>query len=190
MKNTERFFVFFVGFMIGLAIVTLILMRRAAREDAVVADPWAFHLEAAAAVDAEPLPREVEPAMLKGRVLRFGYLPAEGNPRERVWIINFDDSYPYVRIVEDLKSGSLYYMAADQVKVGLAEGVDVTALSPALEALGLRLRNFNRKHRVVVLGVLNTGLEAVPQTLAALEPWAELIELAEPDYIHFRKLPD
>ena len=49
-----------------------------------------------------------------------------------------------------------------------------------LPGTGLRLRNFNRKHGVVVLGVLNTGMEAVPQTFAALEPWAELIELAEP----------
>ena len=190
MKNTERLFVFFVGFMIGLAIVSLILMRRAAREDAAVTDPWAFHLKAAAAVEAEPLPQAVEPAMLKGRVLRFGYLPGQEAASERVWIINFDDSYPYVRIVEDLKSESLYYMAADQVKIELAEGVDVAALSPALEALGLRLRNFNRKHGVVVVGVLNTGLEAVPQTLAALEQWAELIELAEPDYLQFRQLHD
>lgn len=190
MKHTERYFVFFVGFMIGLAIVSLILMRRAAREDAVIADPWTHHLESAAAVAAEPLPPQVEPAMLKGKVLQYGYVPVEGDARQRVWILRFEDSYPYVRIVEDLKNGSLQYMAADQIQLKLMDGVDVAALSPALEQLGLRLRNFNRKHGVVVLGVLHTGMEAVPQTLAALEPWAELIELAEPDYIQFRELRD
>ncbi|NCG09258.1 MAG: hypothetical protein GWO81_06785 [Verrucomicrobia bacterium] len=190
MKNTERIFVYFIGFLIGLLMVTAILMRRAAREEAAIADPWAHHIEAAAAVAAEPLPPEVEPAMLKGTLLGFGQLPASGTPRERVWIMNFEDSYPYVRIVQELQSGTLHYMAADQIKLKLAPGVDVAELSPLLDTLGLRLRNFNRKHGVVVLGVLNTSLEAVPQTLAALEPWAELIERAEPDTIRFRQRPD
>ena len=61
-------------------------------------------------------------------------------------------------------------MAADQVKVRLAEGVDVTDLKPMIDALGIRLRMFNRKERAVVLGVLHTGIDAVPDTLEALRP--------------------
>lgn len=186
MKNTERIFVYFIGFLIGLLIVSTILMRRAAREEAAITDPWAHHMEAAAAVAAKPLPPEVEPAMLKGSVMSFGYLPTDEPYRERVWIMNFDDSYPYVRIVQNLQSGILEYMAADQIKIKLAPGIDVAELSPLLDTLGLRLRNFNRKHGIVVLGVLNTSIKAVPQTLDALEPWAELIERAEPDTIRFR----
>jgi hypothetical protein len=189
MKNTERIFVYFIGFLIGLLMVSVILMRRANREAAAIADPWAHHIEAAEALAAEPLPPEVEPAILKGSLLGFGYLPATGSPRERVWIMNFEDSYPYVRIVQDLQSGTLRYMAADQIQLKLAPGVDVAELSPLLDTLGLRLRNFNRKHGLVVLGVLNTSLEAVPQTLSALEPWADLIERAEPDTIRFREKP-
>jgi hypothetical protein len=78
-------------------------------------------------------------------------------------------------------------MAADQIQVELAEGVDVTDLSPMLDALQLRLRNFNRKHDSVVLGVLHQGLDAVPDTLKALEPWALLIKSAQPDTLRFRK---
>ena len=76
--------------------------------------------------------------------------------RERVWILSFVDSYP-LRIVEDQLSGELSYMAADQLQIKLADGVDVAELSPALDALGLRLRNFNRKYNRVVVGVLHTG---------------------------------
>lgn len=187
MKNSERIFVYFIGFLIGLLMVSAILMRRAARETAVVADPWAYHLKNAATADAEPLPSQVEPAMLLGTVLRFGYQPDATEARERVWILSFDDSYPYVRIVEDQVSGELTYMAADQLQIKLADGVDVAELSPALDALGLRLRNFNRKYNRVVVGVLHTGLQAVPDTIVALEPWSALIEKAEPDYIQFRE---
>lgn len=190
MKNTERIFVYFIGFLIGLLMVSAILMRRAARKEAAIADPWAHHIKAAAAVAAEPLPPEVEPAILKGAIMSFGHLPANETPRERIWIMNFKDSYPYVRIVQDLQSGTLHYMAADQIKIKLAPGIDVAALSPLLDTLGLRLRNFNRKHGIVVLGVLNTSIEAVPQTLEALKPWAELIERAEPDTIRFRQRPN
>jgi hypothetical protein len=190
MKNSDRIFVFFVGFLIGLGIVSAILMRRSAREEAATVDPWTRHLEAAAAAQFEPLPPEVQPAMVRGHVIRFGYLPNPEDPRERAWIMNFDDSYPYVRIVENLQDGTLRYMAADQIKVKLAEGIDVAELSPALDSLGIRLRNFNRKHGIVVVGVLDTELEAIPRTIAALEPWAELIESAEPDTIRFRQQAD
>ena len=86
-------------------------------------------------------------------------------------VTEFPESYPYVRVVETLSDGNLNYMAADQVKVRLAEGVDVTDLKPMIDALGIRLRMFNRKERAVVLGVLHTGIDAVPDTLEALRPW-------------------
>ena len=41
-----------------------------------------------------------------------------------------EDSYPYVRIVEDLKDGSLQYMAADQLTQTHEWSFDVAALSP------------------------------------------------------------
>ncbi|CAI8331055.1 MAG: Uncharacterised protein [Opitutia bacterium UBA7350] len=188
MKNSERIFIYFIGFLMGLLMVSAILMRRAARDDVVVADPWGYHINNAATANAEHLPIKVQPAMLVGKILRFGYLPNVNHPQERIWILSFDDSYPYVRIVENLESGKLRYMAADQIQIKLADGVDVAELSPALEALGLRLRNFNRKHNLVVTGVLNTSLQAVPDTISALEPWASLIEHAGPDLIRFREV--
>jgi hypothetical protein len=187
MKTSERFFIFFVGFMIGLAIVSAILMRRAAKNEAVIQDPWAAHTASVEAANAETLPKSTEPSILLGKILDFGYLPNKEAPIKRVWILNFEDSYPLVRVVETLADGNLQYMAADQIQVELAEGVDVTDLSPMLDALQLRLRNFNRKHDSVVLGVLHQGLDAVPDTLKALEPWALLIKSAQPDTLRFRK---
>ena len=125
--------------------------------------------------------------MFNGKILRFGYLPGEAAATERVWLLNFKESYPYVRVVEDLKTGALRYMAADQIKITLADGVDVTDLAPMLDETQLRLRNFNRKHGVVVLGVVSTEIDGVPATLEAIQPWSKFFESAGPDTIEFRK---
>lgn len=186
MKNSERVSVYFVGFIIGMVIVSMLLARRA-RKSEHVADPWYAHHEQVEAAGAEPLPTGVEPSILAGDVLRFGYLPSAGEPKERVWLLNFRKSYPYVRVVEDLETGELRYMAADQIRVRLAEGVDVTALKPMLDQLQLRLRMFNRKEGLVVLGVLNTQIDAVPATLVAIEPWQDQFVSAGPDWIEFKE---
>jgi hypothetical protein len=55
-----------------------------------------------------------------------------------------------------------------------------------LDELGLRLRMFNRKEKIAVVGVLHTGIAAVPDTLDAIQPWAELFDQAEPDWILFK----
>lgn len=186
MNNVDRFKVYGLGFLFGVLLVSFMMGRRASEEEQSV-DPWYDHREQAQASGAEPLPEGVETAMLAGDVLRFGYLPDEDAPLERVWLLNFRKSYPYVRVVETLSDGNLNYMAADQVKVQLAEGVDVTDLKPMIDALGIRLRMFNRKERAVVLGVLHTGIDAVPDTLEALRPWEDLFSAAEPDWIRFRR---
>jgi hypothetical protein len=77
-------------------------------------------------------------------------------------------------------------MAADQISIHLAEGVDVTKLKPMLDELGLRLRMFNRKEDLAVIGVLNTQIDAVPTTLEALQPWSDLFESAEADLLRFQ----
>jgi len=184
MKNSERLSAYFIGFIIGMVIVSVLLARRARKANE-VEDPWYSHNEQVEMVGAEPLPDNVEPSILKGDVLRFGYLPDVENPEQRVWLLNFRESYPYVRVVEDLESKSLQYMAADQIQVELVEGIDVTSLKPMLDKLQLRLRMFNRKERIVVLGVVSTQIDAVPATLAAIEPWQEFFVSTGPDWIEF-----
>jgi hypothetical protein len=186
MSTSDRFKAYGVGFLLGMLLVSVILSRRAAKENQSV-DPWHEHREQARETGAEPLPAAVESSMLQGAVLRFGYLPDAALPEERVWLLNFRKSYPYVRVVETLADGTVRYMAADQIKVLLAEGVDVADLKPMLDTLGVRLRMFNRKERAAVLGVLHTGIDAVPETLQALGPWQSLFEAAEPDWIRFRQ---
>ncbi len=185
MKTSERFTVYFIGFIAGMVIVSIILSRKAAREE-VHEDPWHNHNEQIEASGAESLPESVHPAMLKGDVLRFGYLPSAEDPKERVWLLNFRKSYPYVRVVETVETGELSYMAADQIKLWLASGVDVTDLKPMLDELELRLRNFKRKDSIVVVGVLSTQIDAVPTTLEAIQPWSELFVKAEADLLEFR----
>jgi hypothetical protein len=164
-----------------MLLVSLILSRREARE--AKADAWMDHNYAMVEAGAEPLPENVPAAFRQGRMIDFGYLPEPQNRRERVWILNFDDSYPFVRIVEDLETKSLRFMAADQVQLSLADGRDVTELKPMLDELGLRLRMFNRKENIAVIGVLHTGIDAIPDTLRAIQPWKELFDTAEPDWI-------
>ena len=76
--------------------------------------------------------------------------------------------------------------AADQILIELADGVDVTALQPMLDELQLRLRMFNRRDQIAVVGVLNTQIDAVPATIAALQPYAQLFRAVGPDVIEFK----
>lgn len=183
--GNQRIAVYFTGFLIGMLLVTMLLSRRAAREQA-GADPWISHNAEMVAAGAMPLPESVHPSIRKGLILDYGLLPVAQPSLERVWLLKFQESYPNVRVVEDLESGNLAYMAADQIKITLAEGVDVTELKPMLDELGLRLRMFNRREKIAVLGLLHTGLSAVPDTLAALQPWAKYFDKAEPDWILFK----
>ncbi|MFP4156284.1 MAG: hypothetical protein ACLFU4_01555 [Opitutales bacterium] len=185
MRGNQRIGVYFVGFLLGMLLVSGIMTRRAAREQA-RADPWVGHNAAMIDAGAAPLPENVAGPMAQGRMIDYGTLPEAGAPQEQVWLLRFEGSYPNVRVTQELASGELRYMAADQVVVELAPGVDVTALKPMLDQLGLRLRMFNRKERIAVVGVLHTGIAAVPDTLEAIAPWGELFVRAEPDWILFK----
>lgn len=186
MKNSDRIFVYLIGFALGTLLVWMILARRTVREEGAV-DPWVEHNAQAIAEGAEPLPEGVPESMRKGRILNFGFLPGSDNPEERVWLLSFEESYPYVRVVETIETGQFSYMAADQITLAMAEGVDVTKLGPMLDELGLRLRMFNRKENLAVIGVVSTEIDAVPATVEAIQPWSHLFESAQPDTIRFQR---
>ena len=188
MSNSDRVLVYLVGFGIGMILVWMILARRAAKEEMAV-DPRVVHNAQAVEAGAESLPAAVPAAIHKGKIIDFGYLPSVDVPQERVWLLNFEESYPYVRVVEDLSSGEFRYMAADQISIQLSDGVDVTALKPMLDELGLRLRMFNRKEQLAVVGVLHTGIGAVPDTIEALNEWRDLFVSAQPDVLRFQPKP-
>ena len=182
MKQADRTLVYFGGFVLGMVLVSFITMRREAKQDA-ANDPWLQHNVAMVEAGAAQLPDTVPEPLKIGRMLDFGYLPNEENASERVWLLRFKDSYPNVRLVQDVESEELTFMAADQIKVLLGDGQDVTGLKPMLDDLGLRLRMFNRKEKLAVVGVLHTGIGAVPETMEAIQPWSELFESVEPDWI-------
>ena len=93
MNNVDRFKVYGLGFLFGVLLVSFMMGRRASEEEQAV-DPWYDHREQAQASGAESLPEGVETAMLAGDVLRFGYLPDEDAPLERVWLLNFRKATP------------------------------------------------------------------------------------------------
>jgi hypothetical protein len=185
MTNRDRIIVFAVGFVLGMLLVSVILQRRTNKE-AQRADPWAEHNAAAIKAGAEPLPDMVPEVIRHGKIIDFGYVESGAGAQQRVWHLNFKQSYPYVRVSEDLESGVLKYMAADQILIKLSDGVDVTQLKPMLDGLNLRLRMFNRKERIAVIGVLNTDLDAVPKTIEAVKPYADLFLTVGPDFIEFK----
>ena len=187
MKNSERIVVYSLGFILGIAFVSVILMRRVASRDA-TSDSIQDPMYLATVAKMEALPQDVESVMLKGQILDFGYLPLDSDRQQRVWLLKFKKSYPYVRVVQSLESGALMYSAADQIKLTLRPDVDVTDLSPMLKALELRLRNFNRKHNIAIIGVLDTKIDAVPRTIEAIRKWSHLYQSADPDFIIFRKI--
>ncbi|MBT64248.1 MAG: hypothetical protein CML13_13665 [Puniceicoccaceae bacterium] len=188
MKTSDRIIVYGVGFFIGMLIVSMLLARRSQKEEATV-DPWVAHNAEMVAAGAEPLPSGMPAAIYQGQIIDFGYLPNMEQPEQRVWLLNFEESYPYVRAVESLDSGEFSFMAADQISIYLAEGVDVTELKPMLDKLGLRLRMFNRKESIAVVGVLNTQIDAVPATIAAVQPWSDMFVAAKADDLHFKGTP-
>jgi hypothetical protein len=185
MKKFDRIFIYIVGFVLGSLLVAAIMNRRALKKESRV-DPWVTHNAAAVEAGAEALPEAIAEVMQIGKILDFGYLPSEAEPQMKVWHLNFDDSYPYVRVVEDLSTGEFSYMAADQIVIKLADGVDVTALKPMLDELELRLRMFNRKDQIAVVGVLSTEIDAVPATIEALQPYSELFQAVGPDVIELK----
>lgn len=185
MNNRDRVIVFAVGFVLGMLLVSFILQRRALK-NAAGEDPWAAHNAAAIEAGAEPLPDAVPEVIRSGKIIDFGYLPGKADAAQKVWHLNFERKYPFVRVTEDLQTGALEYMAADQIKLELADGIDVTELKPMLEALNLRLRMFNRKEQIAVIGVLNTKIDAVPVTIEAVRPYARLFSKAEPDFLEFK----
>ena len=182
MTNRDRVIVFTVGFALGLVLVSLIFQRRALKAS-VGEDPWAEHNSAAITAGAEPLPNAALPVMQKGKIIDFGYLPDAANARQKVWHLSFEKSYPYVRVTEEVQTGALAYMAADQILLKLKDDVDVTALKPMLDTLNLRLRMFNRKEGIAVIGVLDTQIDAVPRTIQAVQAYAELFAAVGPDFI-------
>lgn len=186
MGNAKRIFVYFGGFIIGMMLVSIILTRRSAKEESKV-DPWLAHNQQMIKAGAKPLPENGVPDSIRaGLVIDFGELPNSEAPEQAVWMVTFEDSYPYVRVVQNLDTGEFTYMAADQISIMLADGVDATELKPMLDELGLRLRMFNRKEQLVVVGVLSTDLDAIPATIKAVQPWAQLFRSVEPDYIRFQ----
>jgi hypothetical protein len=185
MKKMDRVLVYFGGFILGMLLVSVIMSRRAAKEEAQV-DPWLEHNQKMVDAGAESLPVEVPDSIRAGLVIDFGFLPNAEAPKEKVWSLTFEKSYPYVRVVQNLESGEFTYMAADQVVLELAEDVDATAVKPMLDKLGLRLRMFSRKENRVIIGVLHTGISAVPDTMVAVQPWAHLFKVVEPDFIRFK----
>lgn len=168
-----------------MLLVWMILARRTAREEAAV-DPWVEHNAQAVAEGAESLAEGMPASIRKGRIINFGYLPDAKEPEKRVWLLSFEESYPYVRAVDELATGEFSYMAADQITLRMAEGVDVTELKPMLDTLGLRLRMFNRKENLAVIGVISTAIDAVPATIEAVQPWDHLFESAKPDTLRFQ----
>ncbi|MEN8663012.1 MAG: hypothetical protein ACN4GF_10000 [Lentimonas sp.] len=185
MGNIKRTLVYFGGFLIGTMLVSIITTRRANKEEA-QPDPWLEHNQELVDAGAEPLPKAVPSSMREGLIIDFGYLPSEESPEEAVWHLTFKESYPYVRVVQNVQTQELSYMAADQISIKLAEGVDVTDLKPMLDELGLRLRMFNRKEELVIVGVVSTQVDAVPATIEAVQPWADQFSSVEPDIIRFQ----
>ena len=185
MKNSRRVLVYLIGFTLGTLLVSAIISRKTTKYERVT-DPWLMQNARVINKGAEPLPLKMPVSIQRGNIIDFGYLPSGSIPSERVWLLQFDNSYPYVRVVEDISSGEFKYMAADQISILLSEGVDVTELEPMLHELGLRLRMFNRKEGIAVIGVLNTQIDGVPSTLQAVQSWSNLFISAQADILHFQ----
>ena len=89
MKSTDRVLVYLVGFILGMLLVSMILSRRAAKEETAV-DPWVAHNAGVViAGTADPLPSGMPASIQRGKIMAFGFLPSAEAAAERVWLLNF-----------------------------------------------------------------------------------------------------
>ena len=184
MKQTDRIVFFIIGFTIGTFLVSIYFENKSLKKEQAeekVLDAWSQLDD-----DVPKLPNSLPDVFLKGTLIASGTLINENGEEEKIWIMEFKSSYPFVRIVENISQETLEVMAADQILIHLKEGIDVTDVQPMLKALDLNVRMFNRDKNIIVISVLNRELDAIPQTIAALRPWEELFDSASPDFIQVK----
>ena len=179
MKQTDRILIYIVGFTIGsLLIFTYLRNKNIERKLSIES-----RIDDSGSISDYQFPDALPSVFRKGIILTSGELLNHNNQREIIWILEYSDSYPFVRIVYNLDMGTLEIMAADQILLHLNKGVDVTRLSSTLKELGLFVRMFNRSESILVVSVLNMGLHGVPETIEAFRPATHLIKSIKPDYI-------
>ena len=180
MKQTDRIVLFTIGFAVGTILVSSYLQfKENKRVTGQASESISNSLE------ANPLPDSVPSVFSEGALFDYAEINEDGRS-ERIWLLQFNKSYPFVRIVEDLNTGDCLIMAADQILLYLEAGVDVTEVKSLLDANALKVRMFNRNKNIVVIGVLNNGVDAVPMTLELVSVWTDLVAQATPDYIELR----
>ena len=184
MKQTDRIVIFIIGFTIGTFLVSIYFENKSLKkekEEEKVSDAWSELDD-----DVPKLPNSLPNVFLKGILIASGTLINENGEEEKIWIMEFKSSYPFVRIVENISQDTLKVMAADQILIHLKEGIDVTDVQPMLKELGLNVRMFNRDKNIIVISVLNRELDSIPKTIAALRPWDKLFDSASPDFIQVK----
>ena len=162
MKQTDRIVFFIIGFTIGTFLVSIYFENKSLKKEQAeekVLDAWSQLDD-----DVPKLPNSLPDVFLKGTLIASGTLINENGEEEKIWIMEFKSSYPFVRIVENISQETLELMAADQILIHLKEGIDVTDVQPMLKALDLNVRMFNRDKNIIVISVLNRELDAIPQT--------------------------
>ena len=87
--GNNRIVIYFAGFLMGMLLVSLIMSRRAARDQA-NPDPWIEHNAEMVEAGAAPLPEAVHPSITQGLMIDYGLLPDEEGPEMRINRIFFD----------------------------------------------------------------------------------------------------
>tara|TARA_X000000368_G_scaffold12908_1_gene10406 strand:+ start:122 stop:676 length:555 start_codon:yes stop_codon:yes gene_type:complete len=179
MKQTDRILIFVIGFTIGSLLIYTYLRNKTIERDLTIER----RIDDSMTSSHYKFPDALPSVFRTGVVLASGELLNSEKQREIIWILEYSDSYPFVRIVHNLDMSTLDIMAADQILLHLNDGVDVTELSSRLKELGLFVRMFNRSEGILVVSVLNMGLRGVPETIEALMHADSLIKIIQPDYI-------
>jgi hypothetical protein len=180
MKQTDRIVIYVVGFALGTLLVSTYFQFKERQQIQEESETVFSNARL-----PNPLPDSVPAVFSKGSLIDYVEIQTDLRS-ERIWLLQFKKSYPFVRIVQDRVDGSLKIMAADQILVHLNEGTDVTDLKEQLATHNLKVRMFNRNENIVVIGVLNRGFDAVPQTLELVSSWTHWVQSAVPDYIEVR----
>ena len=169
----SRVYVFFLGFLISTILITLYLdFKSSSKED---------KINELVTKDHEPFPEKVPDVLKSGRCIDAGFIE-----NEYVWIMEYSNNYPFVRISRNLDDDTIQFMAADQFILKVKDNYKITDFKPILDSLNLRVRTFNKNENILVVEVFNRNLDAFHKTLQELEDWKYMLDYVRPDYIEVK----
>lgn len=192
----EKVGVYAMGLVLGIVLVSLIQRERRSGEESggrFLGKAIESMIESSG---LRNLPEGSPDYLRESRLLDYLLtLPDASGRFEYIWILEVEEGYPRVRVIEQLEqrgpeepwvSQGFSIMAADQVLVQPAPGVEPEALDPYLQSLSWSRGDFFAGPQAWVVQLDESAPLSVPKAIRRLAEAEELVQAAFPLIIHWK----